>query len=147
LIIAALLSGKTLFCCWLCRKTHVLICTQAFIDILDLTEKVTETNNIVLLAEKEEPYFNSNSLPFTLGPSDLAPRIKVLRQRQEQLQCPGRNRECCCQIEEKEPADLETVTRYVADLHNLLNDSTLAEKKSFIRSFISEVRVAGKEAL
>lgn len=86
MIIAALLSGKTLFCCWLCRKTHVLICTQAFTNILDLTEKVTETNNIVLLTEKEEPYFNSNSLPFTLGPSDLAPRIKVLRQRQEQLQ-------------------------------------------------------------
>jgi len=46
-----------------------------------------------------------------------------------------------------ELADLETVTQYVADLRNLLNDSTLAEKKSFIRSFISEVRVTGTEVL
>jgi hypothetical protein len=44
-----------------------------------------------------------------------------------------------------ELADLETVTQYVADLHNLLNDSTLTEKKSFIKSFVSEVRVTGTE--
>jgi hypothetical protein len=30
-------------------------------------------------------------------------------------------------------------------LHNLLNDSTLTEKKSFIKSFVSEVRVTGTE--
>ncbi len=46
-----------------------------------------------------------------------------------------------------ELADLETVTQYVADLHNLLNDSTLTEKKSFIKSFVSEVRVTGTEVL
>ena len=39
-------------------------------------------------------------------------------------------------------ADLETVTQYVADLRNLLNDSTLT---AFIKSFISEVRVTGIE--
>ena len=46
-----------------------------------------------------------------------------------------------------ELADMETVTQYVADLHNLLNDSTLTEKKSFIKSFVSEVRVTGTEVL
>lgn len=46
-----------------------------------------------------------------------------------------------------ELADMGTVTRYVADLHNLLNDSTLTEKKSFIKSFVSEVRVTGTEVL
>ncbi len=46
-----------------------------------------------------------------------------------------------------ELADMETVTQYVADLHDLLNDSTLTEEKSFIKSFVSEVRVTGTEAL
>ncbi len=32
-----------------------------------------------------------------------------------------------------ELADLETVTQYVADLHNLLNDSTLTEKNRLLR--------------
>jgi hypothetical protein len=35
-----------------------------------------------------------------------------------------------------ELADLDTVTQYVTDLHNLLNDSTLIEKKSLIKSFV-----------
>ena len=34
-----------------------------------------------------------------------------------------------------ELADTETVKNYVADLHNLLGESTLVERKSFIRSF------------
>ena len=46
-----------------------------------------------------------------------------------------------------ELADMETVTQYVADLRNLLNDSTLTEKKSFIKNFVSEVRVTGTEVL
>ena len=46
-----------------------------------------------------------------------------------------------------ELADMETVTQYVADLHNLLNDSTLTEKKSFIKSFVGEVRVTGTKVL
>ena len=46
-----------------------------------------------------------------------------------------------------ELADLETLTRYVTDVHNLLNDSTLGDKKSFIKNFISKVRVTGTEVL
>ena len=46
-----------------------------------------------------------------------------------------------------ELADMETVTQYVADLRNLLSDSTLADRKSFIKSFVSEVRVTGTEVL
>ena len=46
-----------------------------------------------------------------------------------------------------ELADLETVTRYVDDLRNLLNESSLAERKSFIRSFVKEVKVTGDEVL
>ncbi len=68
---------------------------------------------------------------------DLAPRIKELRQRQEQLQMSRQELEMLLSDRRVELADLETVTQYVADLHNLLNDSTLTEKKSFIKSFVS----------
>jgi len=54
---------------------------------------------------------------------DLAPRIKKLL------------------------ADITTVEQYVQDLRSLLNESPLAERKSFIRSFVKEVRVTGNKVL
>ena len=46
-----------------------------------------------------------------------------------------------------ELADIETVTSYVADLRNLLSESPLTERKSFVRSFVKEVKVTGDEVL
>ncbi|MGB8706602.1 MAG: hypothetical protein WCD72_01440 [Dehalococcoidia bacterium] len=46
-----------------------------------------------------------------------------------------------------ELANLETVTQYVADLRNLLNESSLTERKAFIRSFVKEMQVTGDEVL
>ena len=46
-----------------------------------------------------------------------------------------------------ELADAETVARCVSDLRNLLNESSLAERKSFVRSFVKEVKVTGDEVL
>ena len=46
-----------------------------------------------------------------------------------------------------ELADEKTVSSYVSDLHNLLSESSLAEKKSFVRSFVKEVKVTGDEVL
>ncbi len=46
-----------------------------------------------------------------------------------------------------ELADTETVARYVFGPHNLLNESSLAERKSFIGSFVREVKVTGDEVL
>ena len=40
-----------------------------------------------------------------------------------------------------------TVKHYVEDLRNLLSEGFLAEKKVFIRSFVEEVKVIGKEAV
>ena len=39
------------------------------------------------------------------------------------------------------------VTECVDDLRSLLEESTLAERKSFIRSFVKEVKVTGDEVL
>ncbi len=46
-----------------------------------------------------------------------------------------------------ELAGMETVKSYVGDLRNLLEDSPLVERKSFIKSFVKEVRVTDAEAL
>jgi site-specific DNA recombinase len=80
-----------------------------------------------------------------LGMDDLAPRIQELRRRQVQLLSAR------AELEQKLPdrrvylADMETVTSYVQDLRNLLDESPLMERKSFIRSFIKEARVTGAE--
>jgi len=44
-------------------------------------------------------------------------------------------------------ASPEIVRSYVDDLHNLLNRSSLAEGRTFIKSFVREVRVTGSEVL
>ena|GEM_PF-2445914 len=43
-------------------------------------------------------------------------------------------------------ADDRLVLSYVEDLKELLDESPLAEQKAFIRSFVKEVKVRGKEA-
>ena len=77
----------------------------------------------------------------------MAPRIQQLRQRQQQVQTRKWELEALLANRRAELADLETVTRYVDDLRNLLNESSLAERKSFIRSFVKEVKVTGDEVL
>jgi site-specific DNA recombinase len=79
--------------------------------------------------------------------ADLAPRIKKLRQRQEQLQATRWEMEQQLSDRRVELADAETVAGYVADLRDLLNESPIAERKTFIRSFVKEVKVTGNEAL
>ena len=41
--------------------------------------------------------------------------------------------------------DMKTVTAYVADLRDLLNESLLAERWSFTKIFVKEVKVIGAE--
>ena len=79
--------------------------------------------------------------------SDLAPRIQRLRQRQEQLHTARWELENLLSDRKVELVDLETVEDYVEDLRNLLEESPLAERKSFIKSFIREVRITGTEVL
>lgn len=70
-----------------------------------------------------------------------------LRYRQEQLQSRKWELETLLSDRRVELASLETVTRYVDDLRNLLGESSLTERKSFIRSFVKEVKVTSDEVL
>ena len=76
---------------------------------------------------------------------DLAPRIQQLRRRIEQLHSRRWELEALLSDRRVELADLEMVTRCVDDLRGLLEEGTLTERKSFIRSFVKEVKVVGGE--
>ena len=82
-----------------------------------------------------------------LSLEDLAPRIQELRQRQQKLQASKWEAEALLSDRRVQLADLATVTEYVDDLRNLLTYSSLAEQRTFIRSFVKEVKVTGKGVL
>lgn len=79
--------------------------------------------------------------------ADLAPRIQQLKQQREQLQAARWEQEQQLSDRRVELADTETVARCVSDLRDLLNESSLAKRKTFIRSFVKEVKVTGDEVL
>jgi hypothetical protein len=67
--------------------------------------------------------------------------------RQEQLQSRKWELETLLSDRRVELASLEIVTRYVDNLRSLLEESSLTERKSFIKSFVKEVKVTGAEVL
>jgi hypothetical protein len=82
-----------------------------------------------------------------LNLDDVVIRIRELRQRQGQLQAKRIGIESQMSDRKVELAALSTVSCYVDDLHDLLKEGTLAERRAFIRSFVKEVRVTGNEAI
>jgi site-specific DNA recombinase len=82
-----------------------------------------------------------------LGLEDLAPRIHLLRERQEQLQIARDELQDILANRRVKTADLESVVTYAADLKNLLMQGSIAERKVFIRSFVKEIKVTGEDVL
>jgi hypothetical protein len=78
---------------------------------------------------------------------DLVPRIRELRTRQEQLNSRKFEIENLVSDRRVELADLKTMTAYVDDLHELLREGSLAERRAFIKSFVVDIKVTGKEAV
>ena len=78
---------------------------------------------------------------------ELVPRIRELQGRQEQLQTRKIEIETQMSDRKVELADLETISGYVDDLHELLKEGSLTERRAFIRSFVREVKVTGNEAV
>ena len=80
-------------------------------------------------------------------PDDVVVRIRELQQRQQELHTKRIEIESQMSDRKVELADLETISYYVDDLHDLLKEGSLAERRIFIRSFVEEVRVTGDEAV
>ena len=81
----------------------------------------------------------------TLKLDDLAPRIKELKVRQDEL---GRTR---VQIEAEmiaggiQQVDVDIVKTYARDLRGLLEEADFIERKAFLRSFIKRIEVNKKQ--
>ncbi len=76
--------------------------------------------------------------------SDLAPRIQDLRKKQEALL--ARQGEIRSHLSDRRIrlADIDLVTEYVQDLYDFLNEGSLVQRRSFIKSFVKGIEVKGK---
>jgi len=78
---------------------------------------------------------------------DISPRIQQHQDRFKQLQVSRWELEARLSQGHIEPMDDETVRRYVEDMRELLNESALTDRRSFVKSFVKEVKVTGNEVL
>jgi hypothetical protein len=82
-----------------------------------------------------------------IGLDELALRIKELHKRREELDSRRLEIDIMMSDRRVELADLETVTEYIQDLRNLLDEGTIIERRAFIRSFVRDIKVTGKKAV
>ena len=77
--------------------------------------------------------------------ADISLRIREHKEHKEKGI--ARKWELEWQLKERrvELADMEIVTRYVEDLRNVLNEGSLTERRSFIKSFVTEAVVTNNE--
>ncbi len=76
---------------------------------------------------------------------ELAPRIKLLLERKEQLQRGKAEAEEALRCQKIELADPTVVKEYVEDLEKLLGESSIFERKAFLRSFVGRIEVDGSK--
>ncbi len=72
---------------------------------------------------------------------DLAPRIKELRAKQDELSKARIIAEAEMTLQGYQPIDINIMASYVADLWNILDESEVAQRKAFLRSFVKKIVV------
>ena len=82
-----------------------------------------------------------------LGMDDLAPRIKELRTRQDELHKARLQLEAEMVVHGATHVDAEIVKSYAEDLKSLLEEADITESKSFLRSFIKRIEIDKSEAV
>ena len=82
-----------------------------------------------------------------LGMDDLAPRIKELRTRQDELHKARLQLEAEMVAHGATHVDAEIVKSYAEDLKSLLEEADITESKSFLRSFIKRIEIDKSEAV
>ncbi len=81
-----------------------------------------------------------------LSLDDLAPRIKELKKRQDELSSTRVHVEADMVVQGVEEVDIDIVKSYTRDLKSLLEESDITERKAFLRSFIKRVEINKNEA-
>ena len=82
-----------------------------------------------------------------LNLDDLAPRIKELKTRQEEI---GKARvllEAEMTLHGVRHVDTDLVKSYAADLCSLLSEGDIAQNKAFLRSFVQKIVIEGEKAI
>ena len=75
--------------------------------------------------------------------TDLSPRIKELKMRQDELNNAKVRVETDMVVQGVEPVDIEDVKTYAQDLKDLLEEADMAQRKSFIKSFVKRIEIDG----
>ena len=75
----------------------------------------------------------------------LKPRLQELKTKHDRLLTRKSELDGLMSQRKIELASPEVVRKYVKDLHQLLDNSDLLEKKAFIKSFVKEIKVTGNE--
>jgi site-specific DNA recombinase len=73
--------------------------------------------------------------------NDIAPRIKELRNRQEELSKARVHLEADMVVQKVNEVDLNTIKAYANDLREILDSAGIHEQKAFLKSFIKKVVV------
>ena len=76
---------------------------------------------------------------------DLAPRIKALRMRQDELSKTRAVAEAEMTLQGYQHVDIDAVHAYVTDLQSLLDESGVTQRKAFLRSFVKKIVVEKEE--
>jgi len=79
--------------------------------------------------------------------NDLTPRIRELRDRRGKLQARKVEIESFLSDRRVELASPVIVAHYIGDLQNLLNESSLPERRAFVQSFVKEIKITRDEVL
>lgn len=82
-----------------------------------------------------------------LNLDELVPRIRELQSRQEKLHSRRIEIENLMFDRKVDIADLESITGYIDDLHELLKEGSQAERRTFIRGFVKELKDTGNKAV
>jgi len=76
---------------------------------------------------------------------ELAPRIKILFERKEQLQQAKADVEEALSFNNSDVTDPQLVRCYTDDLRSLLSESCITEQRSFLKSFVEKIDVDDSE--
>jgi site-specific DNA recombinase len=111
-----------------------------------LREKVdaidAELNDVEIRLSKLYEALETNKI----GLDELAPRIKEMRSRQDELKKAKLQLEAEKVTREIKHVDAEVVKSYAADLKSLLEEVNVVESKAFLRSFIKRIEIDGGSA-
>jgi site-specific DNA recombinase len=77
---------------------------------------------------------------------DLAPRIREMKERADKLKVRNLELEGLLANQKAEPASRKDIAEFVIDLRRLLDAGSISERRTFIKSFVKQVRITGDEA-